>query len=169
MIRLLKDYDDPEIILDVYDPASVCVSSGDEKKAYRPTRTLDLKGALSEWQNALRLNDWDITAEEMSPAEMQYRYPEDAKDSDAINVINTHHNKSRIIINSEAPGKELSLIHELVHLFVNGLDRVMDRTIKVIPDGQAKEYIQMDFYNELEKSVCAIARAFENVRDMAHG
>lgn len=124
--------------------------------------SLDLPKALAEWQEALRLQDWDIKAEILPKYEFEAK--KIVEDELARNVINTHHKTSEITISEEAADKETRLVHELSHLLVNGWARAMDSLINLLNDNS---FVVETMYREKEKAVCAITRALLKVRDMA--
>jgi len=128
---------------------------------------MDLQGSLKEWQKALRLLDWDIEAKVTQAFE--YRCTAVTGDSSqAENDIDSWHKRSMINISDNAYDQEESLVHELSHLLIDGLDRTVDCLFDALADGVQKEALKSNYERELEIAVCNITRAFIKTRDMAH-
>lgn len=128
----------------------------------------DLQKALAEWQEALRLQDWDITAEMLRPAE--YEHLVEKKDSYGCNNIDWPRRKCQIFIRDD-PGVvdelEFTLVHELVHILIDRLDTVASVAISFVSDKVNESTLEGLRGYELETSVNMITRALLKVRDMA--
>lgn len=130
----------------------------------------DLQQALREWQEALRLQDWDIHAKVVPEYEYRCTAKTGARDGGSVaeNNIDTWHNEAWITIGEHSDDQENSLVHELSHLLINGLDRVVYDLLDTIPAGPAKTALEDSVTRQMEIAVCNITRALIKVRDMAH-
>ena len=131
---------------------------------------LGLQEALKEWQEALRLQDWDIHARVIPEYEYRCTAKTGARDggSQAENHIDTWHNEAWIAISEHSDNQEKSLVHELSHLLINGLDRAVCDLLHTLPDGPAKTALEDNIDRQLEIAVNNVTRALISVRDKAH-
>ncbi|GFZ29495.1 hypothetical protein CSC2_00210 [Clostridium zeae] len=82
----------------------------------------NLKELLSEWQNVLRLRDWDI----------QYQFVEKDWRKSGDVKINSEDKKAILLINNFNPkytNLEELVIHELLHIKLWGMDQMIEELI----------------------------------------
>jgi hypothetical protein len=128
----------------------------------------DINQALKEWQAALRLQDWDITAEILPNAEYEYRRKTD-KESASVRLDRSRMMDAEIIIKESSEDKEFSLVHELVHIHLEPLSAAFDQAIGMAPGKECQKVLRGNLEYELEILVNRLTRAFMTVRDMAQG
>lgn len=128
---------------------------------------MDIQKALAEWQEALRLQDWDITAEILSNAEYEYRR-KNSSESASVIIDRNRMMDAPIIIKESSEDKEFSLVHELVHIILEPLNAAHYQAIDAIGSKEAKDILEGCREYELEIAVNKLTRAFLKVRDMAH-
>lgn len=131
--------------------------------------SLDLPKALAEWQEALRLQDWDIKAEILPDIEYRDRLNEVKSDesSRGNSEKDVVHFKADIQINDKYGDQERTLVHELVHILLVEYDFAFDQAVSFAPSEACRETLQGNRKFELEKATNRIARALLKVRDMA--
>ncbi len=130
---------------------------------------IDLQKALSEWQEALRLQDWDITAEILPDVEYRDRLNEPKSDEPSWGNSDkdTVHFEAEILLNDKYDNQEKTLVHELVHILLVEYDLVFGQAIDFVAGENCKAALQGCRKWELEKAVNRISRALLKVRDMA--
>lgn len=127
----------------------------------------DLNQALKEWQEAMRLQDWDITAELLSNAEYEYRQ-KTASESACVSIDRNRMMDAKILIKEDSEDKEFSLLHELGHIMHEPLYAAIDQLISMLPGKECQKIARGNISYEMEILVNKLARAFLRVRDMAH-
>lgn len=126
----------------------------------------DLNQSLKEWQEAMRLQDWDITAELLSNAEYEYRRKTDSE-SASVSIDRNRMMDAKILIKEDSEDKEFSLLHELNHIMHEPLHAAIDQLISMLPGEECKKIARGSIEYEMEILVNKQARAFLKVRDMA--
>jgi len=95
--------------------------------------SLDLQKALAEWQEALRLQDWDIKAEMLPPAEYEYKI--NLKNTAGfVDIDRVHKRASITLLDADgADSLEYQLVHELTHVLIDNFDAVAEHAISMAP------------------------------------
>lgn len=127
---------------------------------------LDLQKALAEWQEALRLQDWDIKAEILPDIEFRERTNE-PKSTWGISDKDTTHFRAEILLNDNFGDKEHTLVHKLVHILLVEYDLAFGQAIGLVAGENCKQALEECRKWELEKATNRITRALLKVRDMA--
>lgn len=128
---------------------------------------MQLQEALKQWQDALRLGNWDITAEILPDAEFVKRH---GTEYDAMNRIDRAHFEAHITIREDGKEHEYEyrLVHELAHILLIEIESLSDHVCECLGT-EAKEMAKANIRYELEGAVHCISRALLRVRDLAQG
>jgi len=116
-----------------------------------------------EWQQALRLMDWDITVEVISRAEFDYKYPKYAgQECTGMNSRDWHHHGSVISL-VDTIYLEEDLVHELSHMLLDPFQLLVEEVIEYLP-AELKDFSTTALKHRLEESVNMVATALINAR-----
>jgi hypothetical protein len=117
----------------------------------------NIKNLLYKWQDILRLRDWDIKYE---PVAIPWRKTADIK-------IDMDDKKAILLINNCNPRQtncEHLVVHELLHLKLWGMDRMVDQLLGCVygqDDADPKrEFAYTQFMTTLESSVEDLAKGY---------
>lgn len=124
---------------------------------------MQLQEKLRQWQDAMRLSNWDITAEMMPDAEYVKK---NGPESNAQNDIHRNHFRSRITIRDDGEEEEYEfrLVHELTHLLLIELQSTAEHIFEYL-GFESKDITKASFSYELEGAVHCVSRALLRVRD----
>jgi hypothetical protein len=128
----------------------------------------DINQALKEWQEALRLQDWDITAEVLSKTEYESKVNKDT--AGWVDIDRVHLKATIKLLDDESLSPlEYQLVHELSHILVDPFNAFAGQAVDMAPGTPAQDILDGSRRHELEIMVHRIARALLMVRDMAQG
>ena len=126
-----------------------------------------IQWAMQQWQEVMRLQDWHIEIEMLSRAEFDYK-TKVTELAYGFNRFYRYQRSSYIIICSDSPDYEYTLVHELVHLLVDPLDCVLDQSITMAPGEPAQQLLKGSQIDKLECTVNHLTQAFIKVRRFAY-
>jgi hypothetical protein len=140
------------------------------KRAGEGIVSIDIKQSLVEWQEALRLQDWDVEAFMLSQPDFDFKSKRldnnDHCGCQGINAITMRLLSSLIYVSEDAENKERTLVHELVHLILQPFWESAIQAAHKLPD-PASSLMQSDITHQMEIATEKIARSLVNLRDIA--
>lgn len=127
----------------------------------------DAQWILQQWQEVLRLEDWEIKVQMLSRADFNEKTQLKVH-AYGHNLYYKYYQTSYITICDDSPDKEYTLVHELVHLIVDKLDSVLDQSITMAPGEPAQQLLKGSQEHWLEVTVNQLTQAFLKTRRFAY-